>query len=115
MSSNYLSFANMNMIERLLAEVREPGSIHDVARENAAVHFLIREVEQSQAAEEDLRPKLAAHLDEWETTGAAIVRWDDEGRARGVSLRAEAQRRSDNDTDGTRRRMTETKDRNQLI
>jgi hypothetical protein len=115
MSSSYLSFANMNMIERLLAEVRQSAQPHDAGTETAALNFLVRAVEQSQAVEEDLRQKLAAHLDEWETAGAAIARRDDDGFAGSKSRRTEAQRRIDNDTAGTRRRATETKDRNRLV
>jgi len=95
MSSNYLSFANMNMIERLLAEVRQSAQPHDAGTETAALNFLVREVEQSQAAEADLRQKLAVHLGEWETADAAIARWDDDGFSGGKSRRAEAQRLSD--------------------
>lgn len=45
----------------------------------------------------------------------ALEQWDNEGGAIGKPQRTEAQRRIDNDTNGTRRRAKETKDRNDLI
>jgi hypothetical protein len=45
----------------------------------------------------------------------SLERWDNEGGAIGKPPRTEAQRRKDNDTNGTRRRAKGTKDRNQLI
>ena len=45
----------------------------------------------------------------------ALQRWENEGGATEKAPRTEAQRRIDNDTDGTRRRATTNKDRNQLI
>jgi hypothetical protein len=45
----------------------------------------------------------------------ALERWGNKGRATKKAPRTEAQRRIDNDTDGTRRRATAKKDRNQLI
>ncbi|WP_146149006.1 hypothetical protein [Pseudaminobacter soli (ex Li et al. 2025)] len=107
--------SSSSMISRLAAEVRESQTFRNIPRETAAARFLAQDVENSHTAEAELRKKLAAHLVEWETTGAAIVRWHDEGRASGRSLCAETQRRIDNDTDGTRRRATETKDRNRLV
>jgi hypothetical protein len=107
--------SSSSMISRLVAEVRESQTFRNVPRETAAARFLAQDVEKNHTAEAELRKKLAAHLVEWEATCAAIVQWDDEGRARGRLPRTEAQRRIDNDTDGTRRRAAETKDRNQLI
>ena len=46
---------------------------------------------------------------------AAIERWENEAGATRKAPRTEAQRRIDNDTDGTRRRAKAKKDRNQLI
>jgi hypothetical protein len=45
----------------------------------------------------------------------ALQRWENEGGATKKAPRTEAQRRIDNDTNGTQRRATTTKDRNQLI
>ncbi|WP_146149025.1 hypothetical protein [Pseudaminobacter soli (ex Li et al. 2025)] len=115
MSSNYLTSVEMDMIERLLAEVRGLHPDRDVTRETATARFLVYDIEKNQTAEAELRKKLTAHLDEWESTGAAIARWDYEGGASGRLPRTEAQRRIDNDTDGTRRRAIETKDRNRLV
>ncbi|MEP9374960.1 hypothetical protein [Mesorhizobium sp. KR1-2] len=115
MSSSYLTPADLSKISRLAAEVRESQTFRNIPRETTAARFLTQDVEKYHTAEAELRKKLAAHLVEWETTGAAIGRWDDEGFASGRLPRTEAQRRIDNDTDGARRRATETKDRNRLV
>ncbi|WP_192244582.1 hypothetical protein [Mesorhizobium silamurunense] len=45
----------------------------------------------------------------------SLERWDNDGGATEKSSRQETQRRLDNDTDGSRRRATDTKNRNRLV
>lgn len=114
MSSTYLTSEDLDMIDRLVAEVRESQPVRNIARETAAARFLVQDFEENQTPEPELRRKLAAYLDEQDAMDAALVRWD-EGDEPGRSPRSEAQRHIDDDTDGRRRRAIETKNRNQLI
>ncbi|MGP2491059.1 hypothetical protein ACTDI4_05460 [Mesorhizobium sp. PUT5] len=115
MSSTYLTDIDMRMIERLLAEVREPGACRDFDRETAAGRFLIDNFQRKRTTEVDLRGLLAARIKVLESLARGISRWDDEGGAPGKLPRTEAQRRIDNDTDGARRRAKETYSRNRLV
>lgn len=112
MSSTYLTHADMRMIERVLGEV--PGTPGGFERE-AAARFLISNFERKKTAEADLRLLLAARVKVLDSMTRAISRWENEGGAQGKLPRTEAQRRIDNDTDGTRRRAKETERRNRLI
>ncbi|PWJ78348.1 hypothetical protein C7441_11613 [Pseudaminobacter salicylatoxidans] len=109
MSSTYLTSADMSMISRLVAEVRESQTFRNLPRETAAARFLIKQYEENLTAEPELREKLALYLEALEITAP-----NDNG-ASGRLPRTEAKRFIDNDSDGTRRRLTETKRRNQLI
>lgn len=81
MSSTYFTSENMNMIEGLLAEVREPGPERNFDRETAAAHFLIQHFTPKSIAIDDMRKKLAAHLGTLDALAIAYSRWDDEGGA----------------------------------
>lgn len=115
MSSDYLTSNDLNMIERLLGEVREPGNFRGLDRESVAARFLIANFRRSKTAEKDLRTLLAARIKAQDATERGLNRWDNEGGAPAKRVRTEAQRRIDNDTDGTRRRARGTEQRNQLI
>lgn len=81
MSSTYLTSTDMTMIERLLAEVREPGPERSFDRETAAARFLIQHFTPNADAENQLRKKLAVHINTLDTVANAIARWDDDGGA----------------------------------
>ena len=83
MSSTCLTSDNMNLIEPLLAEVRESGPISNFDRETAAAHLLIQRVQQSTTNENALRSALARHVGLHEIMGGALERWDGEGGAIG--------------------------------
>lgn len=83
MSSTHLTSDNMNLIERLLSEVRETGPIRNFDRETAAARLLIQRLEQGTTNEDELRSALAHHVDLHEMLGGALERWDGEGGAIG--------------------------------
>jgi hypothetical protein len=58
---------NSSMIARLIAEMRESQTFRNHAKETAAERFLAQDVEKNHTGEAELRKKLAAYLDEWET------------------------------------------------
>ena len=124
MPNSYLTSTDMDLIERLLAVSRELPL--DDEREKTRARFLVECFEEGMTEEDGLKRALqdrltiadasllpepgmlsklyrllSAHRD-----GKAVVEPDD-----GVD---EAQRRIDNDTDGTRRRANELKNRHHL-
>jgi len=114
MSSTYLTHNDMRMIERLLGEVAGPNLPGGFDRE-AAARFLISNFERKKTAEADLRLLLAARLKVLDSMARTISRAENGGGVAGRLARTEAQRHSDNDTDGMRRRAKETERRNRLI
>jgi hypothetical protein len=83
MSSTYLTSDNMNMIERLLSEVRGSGSIRNFDRETAEARLLIGRVEGGTTSEDELRGALARHVGLHKIMDGALSRWDAEGGAPG--------------------------------
>jgi hypothetical protein len=83
MSSTYLTSDNMNLIERLLSEVRGAGLIRNLDRETAAARLLIQRVEQGMTKESELRGALSHHVGLHKIMDSALERWDGEGGAIG--------------------------------
>jgi hypothetical protein len=81
MSSTYLTSDNMNLIERLLSEVREPGPASNIDREIAEARLLVGRVEQGTTNEVELRDALSRHVVRHKIMDSAIARWDGEGGA----------------------------------
>ncbi|MEP9373303.1 hypothetical protein [Mesorhizobium sp. KR1-2] len=59
---SYLTFANMSLIETLLAELRVPGLRRDFDRETLATRVLIQHIERGKTDEIELRGVLSRHL-----------------------------------------------------
>jgi hypothetical protein len=97
MSSTYLTSDDMKMIERLLAESPKDGAYASSEVDTAQARLLIHTFESGLSTEAELRGRLVS-----------------DNLTRGVT-RTEAQRRIDNDTNGTRRRAKEMKERHQLV
>ncbi|MCK9552939.1 hypothetical protein QEZ48_19515 [Aquamicrobium lusatiense] len=83
MSSTYLTPQDMNLVRRLLDEMREPGKLRGIDRETSAARFLVRRIEQGTASEMRLRIALGRHLHLYDTQNSAVSRWDGEGGAIG--------------------------------
>jgi hypothetical protein len=83
MSSTYLTSDNMNLIERLLSEVRGAGLIRNLDRETAAARLLIQRFEQGMTEESELRISLSHHVGLHKIMDSALERWDGEGGAIG--------------------------------
>jgi hypothetical protein len=83
MSSTYPTSDNMNLIERLLREVRAPRPIRDFDRETAEARLLIKQVEQGTTNEGELRGALSHHVGLHKIMDSALERWDGEGGAIG--------------------------------
>jgi hypothetical protein len=83
MSSTYLTSDNMNLIERLLSEVRGAGPIRNFDRETAAARLLIQRFEQGMTKESELRCALSHHMGLHKIMDSALERWDGEGGAIG--------------------------------
>ncbi len=81
MSSGYLTSRDMNVIERLLAEIREKGCERDFGKETAAARMLVHAVEQGSSDETTLRTMLAGHVDLHRTLDIGLSRWADESGA----------------------------------
>jgi len=137
MSSTYLTSENMNMLQRLLAEVRRLP--RNIQREASSARFLVHRFQDGTTAESDLRSQLEAYGRGGDDRDAGSVAAQANGNAAGKSgflrgwlssrstpagaparnlpatvRRSEAQRLRDNDTDGRRRRENEVKGRNQM-
>ncbi|MBS3652358.1 hypothetical protein KEU06_27585 [Pseudaminobacter sp. 19-2017] len=97
MSSTYLTSNDMKMIERLLAEAPKDETYASSEVETAQVRLLIHAFESGISTEAELRGRLVS-----------------DNLTRG-GTRTEVQRRIDNDTNGTRRRAREMKERHQLV
>ncbi|MDH6231865.1 hypothetical protein M2281_002463 [Mesorhizobium soli] len=65
--------SNLSMISRLIAEVRESQTFRNLAKETAAQRFLAQDVEKNHTVEAELRKRLAAYLDEWETKQESLL------------------------------------------
>jgi len=85
MSSTYLTSDNMNLIERLLSEVRGPGSIRNFDRETAEARLLIGRVEGGTTSEDELRGALSHHVGLHKILDSALARWDSEGGSPGTA------------------------------
>jgi hypothetical protein len=83
MSSTYLTSDDMNLIERLLSEVRGAGPTRNFDRETAEARFLIKRVEQGATSEDELRGALSYHVDLHKIMDSALSRWAGEGGAIG--------------------------------
>jgi hypothetical protein len=83
MSSTYLTSDDMNLIERLLSEVRGAGPTPNFDRETAEARFLIKRVEQGTTNEDELRAALSHHVGLHKITDSALPRWGGEGGAIG--------------------------------
>lgn len=81
MSSGYLTSTDMVMIERLLAEVREPSENRGFDKETARAMMLIGAAEQGVASEHELRLLLLKHEALDRIMEQAYATWDDEGGA----------------------------------
>lgn len=81
MSSGYLTSTDMVIIERLLAEVREPSENRSFEKETARALMLIRAAEQGVTSEHDLRLLLIKHEALHRITDQAYATWDNEGGA----------------------------------
>ena len=91
MSSAYLTANDMNTIERLLKEVREPGASRNFDRETAAARFLIDNFKRTKTAETDLRTLLAARIKTLDAVADGLTQWDYEGGASAKGARTEVQ------------------------
>lgn len=118
----HLTPANMSMIERALARVRRLYNFNRHSEdETQAASVMIGEFQRGNSSEDGL---VAVYLG---VSGAAnlavaeirlrksLERWDNEGGIIVKASRTDAQRRVDNDMDGTRRRANETQMRNRLV
>ena len=79
MSSTYLTSSDMQLIERLLAEVRDPGPERDFDQETAEARLLIHAVEEGTREANDLRCLLAQHRKLHRSLNAGLMRWEGEG------------------------------------
>jgi hypothetical protein len=79
MSSSYLSFADMTMLQRLLVEVREPE--RQFSAETAQVRALVHALEGGMTLEADLRILLAEQVDLQRRLDLSERRWASEGDA----------------------------------
>lgn len=84
MSSTYLTSDNMNLIERLLSEVRGSGPIRNFDRETAEARLLVGRVEGGTTSEDELRGALAHHVELHKIMDSALARWDGEGGSPGT-------------------------------
>lgn len=128
MSSNYLTSENMNMIGRLLAEIRPRSSRPDADRETATARFLVESFQGGTKTIDGLRRRLESHASQH-----SVNRWDDKDGTVGkppaperlmlwsVASKPlkprhdEADRQHVSDTVGTRRRARDIHERNRLI
>ena len=85
MFSTYLTSDNMNLIERLLCEVRGSGPNRNSDRETAEARLLIGRVERGATNEDELRGALAHHVGLRKIMDSALARWDAEGGAPGIA------------------------------
>jgi hypothetical protein len=81
MSSTYLTSDNMNLIERLLSEVRGSAPMRNLDRETAEARLLVGRVEQGTTNEIELRDALSRHVVRHKVMDSALARWDGEGGA----------------------------------
>lgn len=88
MSSTYLTSADMNLIERLLGEVRERGPVQTLNEVTSAARLLIRRMESGLKSETALRGALAHHVGLRLVMDEAVSRWDGEGGEVGSGLRS---------------------------
>ncbi|TYR37145.1 hypothetical protein FY036_00440 [Mesorhizobium microcysteis] len=79
MSSGYLTPKEMETIERVLAEVRDPSENRSFDKESARARILIDASGQGTRTEAELRVLLAQHVALHQTIDYPQERWENEG------------------------------------
>jgi hypothetical protein len=88
MSSTYLTSADMNLIERLLRQVRERGPVQPLNEVTSSARLLVRRMESGLKSETALRGALAHHVGLRLIIDEAVSWWDAEGGAAGSGVRS---------------------------
>lgn len=81
MSSTYLTSHDMNIIEQLLVEVREPAENRSFDEETAQARMLVRAVERGIHSATELRMLLKYHVRLHQALNHSSQRWENEGGA----------------------------------
>ena len=81
MSSTYLTSRDMNILEQLLAEVREPAENRSFDKETAQARMLVRAIERGIHSSSELRVLLAKHVRTHQILDHSSQRWENEGGA----------------------------------
>lgn len=84
MSSTYLTSQDMNLIGRLLDEMRDLGKLRGFDGEASAARFLVRRIEQGTSSEMRLRIALKRHLRLGDALNGSTSRHDAEGGITGT-------------------------------
>lgn len=86
MSSHSLSSSDMNMIEQLLAEVRDPEH-RSFDKETTQARMLVHAMESGIRSTSDLRSRLADHVALHSTIDSSHEQWENEGGAHLAPIR----------------------------